>query len=82
MPDTTRRGFFGLAGKAAAVAGGAAALPVICAGPAFAGGPEELPVVTHPWHPGAVYAAGPETRAAHAEPLNASVDCGLHGRTD
>jgi hypothetical protein len=63
----------------AAAAGGAVALPVICSSPAFAAGPGELPVVNRPDHPDAEYAPG-MARAAHAEPLNASVDCGLHGR--
>jgi hypothetical protein len=73
----TRRGFLG---AAAAALGSAVALPVICAGPAFAdAGKGELPVVNHPGHPDAVYAAGDRNRT-HAEPLNASVDCELHGR--
>ncbi|WP_165986340.1 twin-arginine translocation signal domain-containing protein [Streptomyces sp. YIM 98790] len=81
---TSRRGFLGAA--AAAVGGLAAAPVVICSGPAHAatGAPapaaaRELPVVTRPDHPAAVYAAGAD-RSAHAEPLNASVDCGLPGR--
>ncbi|MDB1089994.1 hypothetical protein PJ985_20760 [Streptomyces sp. ACA25] len=49
---------------------------------AFAGESGELPVVTHPRHPGAEYPTGPGTLAASREPLNASADCGLHGRTD
>lgn len=64
-----------------AAAGGALALPVICSGPAQAATPvppgsRELPLVTHPRHPGAVY--GPDAaRTAHAEPLNATVGCAL-----
>ncbi len=56
----------------------AAALPVICTGASYAGtagtaagARGELPVVTRPDHPAAVYADGA------AEPLNAGVDCGL-----
>ncbi|NJP66755.1 hypothetical protein HCJ92_10755 [Streptomyces sp. ventii] len=60
----------------AAAAGGAVALPVICAGTAVAA-PGDLPVVTHPDHPAARWAA---SAAGGAEPLNASVACGLHGR--
>lgn len=72
----TRRGFLG----AAAALGGAAGLPVICSGPAHAAtGRGELPVVNRPDHPAAVYADGARHRA-DAEPLNASVDCELHGR--
>lgn len=73
----TRRGFLG---AAAATVGGAVALPVICAGPAYAvTGKGELPVVNRPDHPAAEYAPGAK-REAYAEPLNASVDCELHGR--
>lgn len=78
MSDTTsRRGFLSLTGKAAAVAAGAAAVPVICSGAAFAAPGAELPVVTHPRHPGAVYPAGGD---GFPEPLNASVHCELSGR--
>ena len=59
--------------------GGAAALPTICSSPALAADKGELPVVNHPRHPAAEYAPG--VHGAHAEPLNASVDCELHGRT-
>ncbi|WP_326599395.1 hypothetical protein [Streptomyces sp. NBC_01803] len=62
----SRRGFLAVA------AGGAAALPVICSGRATAASPRELPVVTFPEHPAAVFGTGPS-----AEPLNASVACGL-----
>lgn len=56
------------------------ALPVICSGTAYAKTSKgELPVVNRPDHPAAEYASGAERRA-HAEPLNASVDCELHGR--
>ncbi|KOV72921.1 hypothetical protein ADL00_05415 [Streptomyces sp. AS58] len=64
-----------------AAAAGALALPVICSGPARAATAlpsdrRELPIVTHPRHPGAVY--GPAAaRSAHAEPLNATVGCAL-----
>lgn len=64
-----------------AAAAGAVALPAICSGSARADTPlppgrRELPIVTHSRHPGAVY--GPEaSRGAHAEPLNAAVDCAL-----
>ncbi|GAA3502773.1 hypothetical protein GCM10019016_098820 [Streptomyces prasinosporus] len=64
-----------------AAAAGALALPAICSGPARAVAPlppgsRELPLVTHPRHPGAVH--GPEAaRNAHAEPLNAAVNCAL-----
>lgn len=64
-----------------AAAAGAFALPAICSGPARAGTPlppgrRELPIVTHSRHPGAVH--GPEAaRGAHAEPLNAAVNCAL-----
>ncbi|MEU6578236.1 hypothetical protein [Streptomyces sp. NPDC046805] len=64
-----------------AAAGGALALPVICSGPARAATPvpsgsRELPLVTHPRDPGAVY--GPDAaRELHAEPLNATVGCAL-----
>lgn len=64
-----------------AAAAGALALPAICSGPARAATPlppgsRELPLVTHSRHPGAVH--GPEAaRSAHAEPLNATVDCAL-----
>ncbi|WP_243761063.1 twin-arginine translocation signal domain-containing protein [Streptomyces sp. YIM 98790] len=86
MSDTTRRGFLGIAGMAAAVAGGATALPTICAGPARADagpetGPAELPIVNRPDHPEAVYPPG-AARTAYAEPLNATVDCALTGRED
>lgn len=69
---TSRRGFL------AAAIGGAAALPVICAGASYASagpGPRELPLVTYPEHPAADYGPGSDV-----EPLNASVDCGLPGR--
>jgi hypothetical protein len=73
----TRRGFLG---AAAAAVGGAVAFPVICSGPAFAEtGKGELPVVNHPDHPAAEYPPGARG-VAYAEPLNASVDCELHGR--
>ncbi|MDT0379371.1 twin-arginine translocation signal domain-containing protein [Streptomyces sp. DSM 42041] len=73
----TRRGFL----AAAAALGGAAAVPVICSSPAHAvAGRGELPVVNRPDHPAAVYASG-DRRSAHAEPLNASVDCEMHGRS-
>ncbi|MGK5532176.1 hypothetical protein [Streptomyces sp. URMC 129] len=66
-PDSpSRRGFL------VAAAGGAAALPVICSGGARAASPRELPVVTFPEHPAAVFGAGPSR-----EPLNAGVSCGL-----
>ncbi|WP_245240966.1 twin-arginine translocation signal domain-containing protein [Streptomyces spiramenti] len=71
---TSRRGFLT---AVAAAAGGAAALPVICAGPARAAAPGELPVVTRPDHPEALWAPGADTDP-FAEPLNASVDCALH----
>ncbi|MPY55245.1 hypothetical protein FPZ41_44575 [Streptomyces sp. K1PN6] len=64
-----------------AAAAGALALPAICSGPARAATPlpsgsRELPIVTHSRHPGAVH--GPEAaRSAHAEPLNAAVNCAL-----
>jgi hypothetical protein len=67
-----------------AAAGSALALPVICSGPARAATPlpsggSELPLVTYPRHPGAVY--GPDAaRSAHAEPLNATVGCALGQR--
>ncbi|MFX4294410.1 hypothetical protein [Streptomyces bohaiensis] len=73
--NTSRRGFLT---AVAAAAGGAVALPVICAGTAVAA-PGDLPVVTHPDHPAARYATG-AAGEPHAEPLNASVTCGLHGR--
>jgi hypothetical protein len=72
----SRRGFLT---AVAAAAGGAVALPVICSSPAFAGSSGELPVVNRPDHPAAQYPAG-LAATAYAEPLNASVDCGLHGR--
>ncbi|MEO3752254.1 hypothetical protein [Streptomyces sp. B6B3] len=69
--QTRRRFLAGALGGTAAVA----ALPVICTGTSHAGtaagGHGELPLVTHPRHPAAEYAAG------GAEPLNAGVDCGL-----
>ena len=71
----TRRGFLG---AAVAAVGGAVALPVICSGSAHATAKGELPVVNRPDHPAAQYPPG--ARGAHAEPLNASVDCELHGR--
>ena len=64
-----------------AAAAGALALPAICSGSArattpFPPGRRELPIVTHSRHPGAVH--GPEAaRSAHAEPLNAAVNCAL-----
>ncbi|SFD40739.1 hypothetical protein [Streptomyces aidingensis] len=86
MSDTTRRGFLGIAGKAAAVAGGATALPMICTGGAAGAGPAGpetgpagLPIVNRPDHPGAVYPPG-AARTAHTEPVNATVDCALTGR--
>ncbi|WP_209314625.1 twin-arginine translocation signal domain-containing protein [Streptomyces bohaiensis] len=72
---TSRRGFLT---AVAAAAGGAAALPVICAGPAWAASPGELPVVNRRDHPAALWGPGAETDP-FAEPLNASVDCALHG---
>lgn len=72
----SRRRFLG---TAAALVGGAASVPVLCSGPAFAG-PKELPVVTRPDHPAAEYAST-AARASGGEPLNASVSCGLDGRT-
>ncbi|MEU7697936.1 hypothetical protein ACF064_06965 [Streptomyces sp. NPDC015492] len=62
-----------------AAVGSALVLPVVQAGAAQASSP--LPPtergqapVTHPRDPGAVY--GPEAaRTAHAEPLNAAVEC-------
>lgn len=70
----SRRGFLAIA----AVAAGAA--PVICSGPAFAAGPRALPIVNRPEHPGAIHPSG-GLRHAHAEPLNATVDCALSGRS-
>ncbi|NGN62602.1 twin-arginine translocation signal domain-containing protein [Streptomyces sp. A7024] len=72
----SRRGFLG----AAAALGTAAALPVICSGPSYAAG-AELPVVTNRRHPAAHFAPGTESEPG-AEPLNASVACGLHGRRE
>lgn len=74
---SSRRGFLT---AVAAAAGGAVALPVICSAPAFATGSGELPVVNRPDHPAAEYPAGVSARNGHVEPLNATVDCGLHGR--
>ncbi|MBW1602599.1 hypothetical protein JJV70_10875 [Streptomyces sp. JJ66] len=76
---TTRRGFLGLGGRAAAVTAVAAALPVICTAQAHA---EELPIVLHPEDPHAIhprvsdsdYAAG-----VSREPLNGSVSCATGG---
>lgn len=64
-----------------AATGGALALPVICSGPVHAAdrlpaGNHELPVVTHPRHPDAVYGSD-AARDSHAEPLNAAVGCAL-----
>ncbi|WP_107499069.1 MULTISPECIES: twin-arginine translocation signal domain-containing protein [Streptomyces] len=73
---TSRRGFLT---AVAAAAGGAVALPVICANSAFAAAPGDLPVVNRPDHPAAQYAPGAEDDP-YAEPLNASVDCELHRR--
>lgn len=72
----TRRRFLG---AAAGIVGGAIAAPVLCAGTAFARA-GELPVVNRPDHPAAEYAPG-ASRHTQAEPLNASVDCGLNGRS-
>ncbi|GAA1897455.1 hypothetical protein GCM10009716_04340 [Streptomyces sodiiphilus] len=72
---TSRRGFL-----TAAAAVGGAAVTVICSGSTFAAG-SELPVVTYPEHPGAIYPKGASARTltagAATEPLNATVDCGL-----
>ncbi|WP_157996792.1 twin-arginine translocation signal domain-containing protein [Streptomyces otsuchiensis] len=73
---TSRRGFLT---AVAAAAGGAVALPVICASPALAADSGELAVVNRPNHPHAQYAPG-TAQSEFTEPLNASVDCGLHGR--
>ncbi|GAB3125421.1 hypothetical protein GCM10027160_48020 [Streptomyces calidiresistens] len=66
-----------LLGAAAAAVGGAAALGTIGAGTAGAAAPAagaDPGVVDHPDHPAARYAgSGADT----AEPLNASVGCGL-----
>ncbi|MFC7217850.1 hypothetical protein ACFQLX_06660 [Streptomyces polyrhachis] len=66
-----------------AAAGSALALPVICSAPALATttptptpGPRELPLVTHPRHPAAVYAPD-AARSASPEPLNATIGCAL-----
>lgn len=80
MSETTRRGFLGVAGTAAVAAGGLSALPAICASPAFAAGPAELPVVNRPGHPAAEYRADSRALGVGPEPLNATVDCALHGR--
>ncbi|MDK1473267.1 twin-arginine translocation signal domain-containing protein [Streptomyces sp. 549] len=77
---TTRRGFLGLSGRAAVAVAGAAALPVLCSGPARATGPAELPVVTSPDHPDARIprvSAADHADGVSREPLNASAECGL-----
>ncbi|MGW0824101.1 hypothetical protein [Streptomyces sp. NPDC002845] len=84
IDHTTRRGFLGLSGRAAFAVAGAAALPVICSGPAHATGsttgPAELPVVTSPDHPDARIprvSAADHADGVSREPLNASAECGL-----
>jgi hypothetical protein len=70
----SRRGFL-----SAAAAVGGAAVTVICTGTAFANG-SELPVVTYPEHPGAIFPQGASASSgsgSFVEPLNASVTCGL-----
>ncbi|MEG3627510.1 twin-arginine translocation signal domain-containing protein [Streptomyces poriticola] len=84
---TTRRGFLGMSGRAAAGAAVAAALPVICSGPAHAADPThatgpaaELPVVTGPDHPAARIprvSAADRADGVSREPLNAAAECGL-----
>lgn len=77
---TTRRGFLGLSGKMAAVAVGAATVPVICSGTALAADVAELPVVTSPAHPAADIPRVSDADYADGvsrEPLNAGVECGI-----
>ncbi|MBB0243651.1 hypothetical protein [Streptomyces alkaliphilus] len=69
----------GLLGAAAAAVGGAAALGAVGTRSALAAAPTtgaDPTVVDHPDHPAARW-AGPGAADVEAEPLNASVGCGL-----
>ncbi|KOG10379.1 MULTISPECIES: hypothetical protein [Streptomyces] len=63
-----------------AAVGSALALPAIGAGTARASGPspksDKNPFVTHPRQSGAIYSSA-AARNAHAEPLNAAVECAV-----